>query len=96
MTGPRPDLVDRDFNAAGPNQLWVADITHVPTWRGFSISPSCSTPGAARSSAWSGIEIFWRPEKELLPQPPALGLKELQLTRNHGCALQGRRQVDAP
>ena len=32
---PAPDLVDRDFNAAGPNQLWVADITYVPTMAGF-------------------------------------------------------------
>src|ERR1700730_4509217 len=32
---PPPDLVDRDFNAAGPNQLWVADITYVPTMAGF-------------------------------------------------------------
>ena len=24
---PAPDLVDRDFSAMGPNQLWVADIT---------------------------------------------------------------------
>ena len=24
---PAPDLVERDFQAAGPNQLWVADIT---------------------------------------------------------------------
>ena len=24
---PAPDLVDRDFTAAAPNQLWVADIT---------------------------------------------------------------------
>ncbi len=24
---PAPDLVDRDFSATGPNQLWVADIT---------------------------------------------------------------------
>ena len=30
-----PDLVDRDFTATGPNQLWVADITYVPTWAGF-------------------------------------------------------------
>jgi putative transposase len=27
---PAPDLVDRDFQAAGSNQLWVADITYVP------------------------------------------------------------------
>ncbi len=32
---PAPDLVDRDFSASGPNQLWVADITYVPTWAGF-------------------------------------------------------------
>jgi putative transposase len=32
---PAPDLVDRDFQAAGPNQLWVADITYVPTAAGF-------------------------------------------------------------
>ena len=30
-----PDLVDRDFTAAGPDQLWVADITFVPTRAGF-------------------------------------------------------------
>ena len=32
---PAPDLVDRDFRADAPNQLWVADITYVPTWAGF-------------------------------------------------------------
>ena len=32
---PAPDLVERDFTADGPNQLWVADITYVPTWVGF-------------------------------------------------------------
>jgi putative transposase len=30
-----PDLVARDFTAAAPNRLWVADITYVPTWVGF-------------------------------------------------------------
>ena len=29
------DLVDRDFTADRPNQLWVADLTYVATWRGF-------------------------------------------------------------
>jgi putative transposase len=32
---PAPDLVDRNFVADGPNRLWVADITHVPTAAGF-------------------------------------------------------------
>ena len=29
------DLVDRDFTAQRPNQLWVADLTYVATWSGF-------------------------------------------------------------
>lgn len=31
---PAPDLVQRAFSATGPNQLWVADITYIPTWAG--------------------------------------------------------------
>ncbi len=30
-----PDLVERNFKADGPDKLWVADITYVPTWEGF-------------------------------------------------------------
>ncbi|MEQ9005363.1 MAG: IS3 family transposase [Pseudomonadales bacterium] len=29
------DLVERQFNAVRPNQLWVADFTYVSTWTGF-------------------------------------------------------------
>jgi putative transposase len=29
------DLVERDFSASRPNQLWVADLTYVATWSGF-------------------------------------------------------------
>jgi putative transposase len=29
------DLVQREFQATRPNQLWVADITYVATWAGF-------------------------------------------------------------
>jgi transposase InsO family protein len=36
LAAPRPaDLVQRDFRAMRPNQLWVADFTYVATWRGF-------------------------------------------------------------
>ena len=30
-----PDLVKREFVAQAPNQLWVADMTYIPTWVGF-------------------------------------------------------------
>jgi putative transposase len=32
---PAPDLVERNFIAAAPKRLWVADITYIPTWAGF-------------------------------------------------------------
>ena len=35
--GSRPaDLVDRQFVATRPNQLWVSDFTYVATWGGFT------------------------------------------------------------
>jgi putative transposase len=30
-----PDLLERTFRAEGPNQVWVADITYVPTLEGW-------------------------------------------------------------
>ena len=32
---PAPDLVNRQFVATDINQLWVADMTYLPTWAGF-------------------------------------------------------------
>ena len=31
----RPDLVQRDFSAAGRNELWVADFTYLRCWEGL-------------------------------------------------------------
>jgi len=49
---PAPDLVDRDFSAAGPNRLWVADITYIPTWSGFLYL-------AVVLDAWSRRIVGW-------------------------------------
>jgi putative transposase len=36
IAAPSPtDLVERQFTATRPNQLWVSDFTYVATWRGF-------------------------------------------------------------
>ena len=32
---PACDLVDRNFYAEKPDQLWLADITYINTWAGF-------------------------------------------------------------
>ena len=32
---PAPDLLRRDFAAARPNRVWLADITYIPTREGF-------------------------------------------------------------
>jgi putative transposase len=34
-TATAPDRVERNFTAAGPNQLWVADISYLRTWEGL-------------------------------------------------------------
>lgn len=49
---PAPDLVDRDFTAAGPDQLWVADITYLPTAAGFLYL-------AVVLDAWSRKVVGW-------------------------------------
>jgi putative transposase len=36
VTPRPPDLVTRRFAAVRPNELWVADLTYVATWRGFA------------------------------------------------------------
>ena len=49
---PAPDLVDRNFTAAKANQLWVADITFVPTAAGFLFL-------AVVLDAWSRKIVGW-------------------------------------
>jgi putative transposase len=49
---PAPDLVDRNFTVTKPNQLWVADITFVPTAAGFLFL-------AVVLDAWSRKIVGW-------------------------------------
>ena len=45
-------LVDRNFTAIRPHQLWVSDCTYVATWRGFVNSRSSSDVFARRIVGW--------------------------------------------
>ena len=47
-----PDLVQRDFTASEPDQLWVADITYVPTGEGWLYL-------ATVLDAWSRRVVGW-------------------------------------
>ena len=50
---PRPpDLVQRRFGAAAPNQLWLADITYVATWSGFAYAAFVIDAFARRIVGW--------------------------------------------
>ena len=53
QAGRRPDLVDRDFTAAGPNELWVADITYLRCWEGVVFF-------AFILDAWSRRIVGWQ------------------------------------
>jgi len=58
-TAARPaDLVNRDFSATRPNQLWVADITYVATWSGFVYT-------AFIIDAYSRAIVGWRSSRSL-------------------------------
>ena len=54
------DLVKREFTAIRPNQLWVADITHVATWSGFVYVAFIIDVFARRI-------VGWRVSRSLLP-----------------------------
>ena len=58
-TAARPaDLVERDFSATRPNQLWVADLTYVASWSGFVYV-------ALVVDAFSRFIVGWRASRSL-------------------------------
>lgn len=50
---PYPDLVERDFTATDVNQLWVADITFVPTAEGYLFLAAILDVYSRRIVGWS-------------------------------------------
>jgi putative transposase len=52
------DQVKRQFVSSGPDQLWVADITYIPTWSGFLYL-------AVVLDVWSRRIVGWSMENHL-------------------------------
>ena len=48
-----PDLVRRNFTATRPNELWVADITYIPTWEGWLFLAAVVDVCTRRCCGWS-------------------------------------------
>jgi transposase InsO family protein len=72
------DLVNRDFSATRPNQLWVADITYVATWSGFVYTSFII-------DAYSRMIVGWRSSTSLRAD---LALDALEM------AIWARRDLD--
>lgn len=74
------DLVERDFTAAAPNRLWVADLTHVAAWSG--VAYVCFI-----TDAFSRRIVGWRVASNMKTQ---MVLDALEMARwNRGTRLEG-------
>jgi len=69
---PAPDLVDRNFTADRPNQLWVADITYIPTAAGFLYLAVVLDAFSRRIVGWA-METHLRTELVLAALEMAIG-----------------------
>jgi putative transposase len=77
-----PDLVKRNFTAKAPNQLWVTDLTYVPTWSG--VAYVCFIV-----DAFSRMIVGWRVASTMRTE---MVLDALEMARwSRGTALEGLR-----
>jgi putative transposase len=84
QAGRAPDLVDRDFTAARPNQLWVVDMTYVPTWSGTVFT-------AFVSDVYSRRVVGWRCASRMPTELPLDALEMALWTRERaGQTREGR------
>ncbi len=75
-----PDLVNRDFTATTPNQLWVVDLTYVATWSGMAYV--CFI-----TDAFSRMIVGWRVASHMRT---AMVLDALEMARwSRGTRLEG-------
>jgi putative transposase len=75
------DLVERNFTAAAPNRLWVADLTYVSTWSGLAYA-------AFVIDAFSRMIVGWRVATTLRASL-ALDALEMAIWFRRGRSLEG-------
>lgn len=75
-TGQPADLVERDFTAAQPNQLWVTDLTYVRTSAGWMYA-------AFILDVYSRMIVGWQVATSLYTDP-ALDALQMATWRRHG------------
>jgi putative transposase len=81
------DLVARQFHAPGPDQLWVADITYIPTWAGFVYLAIVLDVWSRKIVGWA-METHLRTELVLAALNTALAQRRPQGVvhhSDHGC-----------
>jgi putative transposase len=70
------DLVQRRFGPTAPNQLWVADITHVSTWSGWVYV-------AFVTDAYARMILGWRTSTSMTTQLVLDAVEHAIWTRGH-------------
>jgi putative transposase len=84
LTATRPaDLVQRQFRASRPNELWVVDFTYVATWSGMAFT-------AFVSDVFSRRVVGWRTSNSMPTELPLDALEMALWTRDrNGEAVRG-------
>ena len=81
-TPKAPDLVKRQFVAQVPNQLWVADMTYIPTWVGFIYLAVVIDVWSRRVVGWS-IGEHMRTEQVLAALNMAIAQRRPEAVIHH-------------
>jgi putative transposase len=84
----RPDLVQRDFSAAGPDRLWVADLTYLRCWEGVVFF-------AFVLDAWSRRVVGWQLAGHMRTDLVLDALRMALSRRRSGAAVQLVHHSDA-
>ena len=83
-----PDLVNRNFTATRPDQLWVADFTYCSTWSGIVYV-------AFVTNVFSRRIVGWKAARSMTAQLVIDALNMAPWTRRHSCLANLTCHTDA-